>query len=55
MGVWGTGVFGNGGAGDFVAELDHAEPTRRPAVMPSRTRNHSPKECRCGGGPPPGY
>jgi Domain of unknown function (DUF4259) len=29
MGAWGTGVFENDGAGDFLAELDQAGPARR--------------------------
>lgn len=33
MGAWGTGVFENDGAGDLLAELRHAEPERRAAVV----------------------
>lgn len=33
MGAWGTGVFDNDGAGDFLALLEDAEPSEREAVI----------------------
>jgi hypothetical protein len=33
MGAWGTGVFDNDGAGDFLTLLEDAEPSEREAVI----------------------